>query len=222
MVAEYLQSAESRTTQMSTDLDQMYTTMKDTIEKNNALLRHTDELREYLDGVKRLDLAFAKTRLMEKIHAIQKLLVDENRLGKNAVVRYYDPSNTDTVTLHAIVDSLDGNSVTFFKKTNVHLFDTGIWEKHATLVNDADGIRKQPENDRQWRVAYVSTTAASEFVKKNKMTGLYNLEVNKIGGYVKLAVYGLMNVVAPGDEVFLCLAMKEDPNIGQAQIVRMF
>jgi hypothetical protein len=220
-IAEYLQSAESRTDQMAADLDQMYQATKDAIAKNNALLRYTDELRDYLDGVKRLDLSHAKTRMMEKIQQIQKLLVDENRLGKNAVVRYYDPSNTDTVILHAMVDSVDGTSVTFFSKTNPHLFATDVWEQHATLLTETDKVHKLPDNNRQWRVAYASTTNAN-FVKKNKMTGLHNLEVHKSKGYVKLALYGLVDIVAPGEELFLCMALEDSPDITRSPVLRMF
>lgn len=223
-IVEHLESAKARTAAMCTELDAMHASLKEIIRKNNALLRHTEELSEYLDGVKRVDILDSKRGIMQKIADIQSFLVDEGRLGKNATVHYYDPSmssgtDTDRVILHVRVGSVDGNSITLFEDLNPGLFTDNVLDRHATLLVGQAAVQR-PDNDQQWRAAYVSRTG-QDFKRKNKMLGLYNLEVHKPGKFVKLTVYGMVGEVEPGDELYICLGLDEvhDFNL---QVLKLF
>jgi hypothetical protein len=211
-VSTYLASADARVSAMCDELDTMHTAMADIIGKNNALIRHSGELQEYLEGLTRLDIAGSKRRIMQKIKDIQLLLVAENRVGQNSAVRYYDPSlsqaeTPDQVVVHVRVGSVDGNSLTLFESANPHLFTSRIFEGRATLVVDTDA-QHLPENTDQWPVAYVSTTGA-DFERTTRDTGLYNLQLHRDGGFVKMSLYGMVGRVEPGDELFVCLALEE-------------
>lgn len=211
-IVEHLESARSRTAAMCTELDTMHASLKEIIRKNNALLRHTEELSIYLDGVKRVDIMESKRGIIQKIDDIQSFLVDEGRLGKNDTVHYYDPSmtpgtGTDHIILHVRVGSVDGSSVTLFEDLNPGLFVDGVLDRHATLLV-GPSVSKRPDHARQWRVAYVSKTG-QDFKRKNKMLGLYNLEVHRPGKFVKLSIYGMVDEVEPGDELYICLSLEE-------------
>ena len=223
-IVAHLESAEGRVQDMCTDLDAMHTALSDIIGKNNTLLRETAELGNYLDGLERYDLAESKRRIVDKIKNIQTLLVDENRVGENSVVHYYDPGLADDVgpaqeILHVKIGSVDGNSITLFEDANTSLFTSRVFDRRATLLKDTD-LHKRPDNTAQWRVAYVSKTGL-DFEKKHKMTGLYNLEVHRPSGFVKLSIYGMLDVVEPGDDLFICLAI-DDVTSFDVPVVKLF
>jgi hypothetical protein len=221
-IMEYLRSAEDRVQAMCSDLETMHTALTDIVGKNNALMRKTSELGTYLDGLERFDLTASNRRIRSKIQDIQDFLVAEQRVGKNNIVYCVDPSQPTAGAaqiLHVRVGSVDGSTLTLFEAANKDLFTSGVFEKHATLLTD-ETLHKRPDNTDQWRVAYVSRTG-EHFEKKHKETGLYNLQVHRPGGYVKLAIYGLLDVVQPGEEVYLCLGLDEVASF-EGSVVRLF